>query len=452
MRNKKKLRIFVGPCEIAGYYSNLTKGLQDIGYEVDFITYYSHRFCYGGETHHPLLLRAAKWFNQHRGVSGRPFFLKIIYALPGEFFLSLWGFKAIFSYDVYIFSFGRTLLPLGIDLLVLRLLRKKVISNLAHGSEARPPFVNGSYQTVEINQAIIEGLVKRTKKIARLVSWHFRYASIIIGAPFSTSQNARNKYINHFALGIPFNGYSGIFSSQGDVNRGSEESNVIRILHSPSNLAVKGSKVIINAVEGLKKKGHRIELVLIHDRPVSSVLAEIKKCDFVVDQIYSDTPMAGFATEAAWYGKPAVVAGYGLEQLKGFVPEGMWPPSKTCCPDVVEYAIEELILDHEQRNRLGVAAQVFVHEKWDSLEVAKRFQRLIEDDIPECWWIEPRDIVYLEGGGQSEEKTKKVIRGMVSEYGVDALQLSHRPDLEAAFLEFAEIDTGSDIKNASSIH
>jgi hypothetical protein len=179
--------------------------------------------------------------------------------------------------------------------------------------------------------------------------------------------------------------------------------------------------------------------VLINGPPFREILEAIQHCDFVVDQLFSDTPMAGFATEAAWFGKPAIVGGYGLESLQPMVPQGMWPPTKICHPDRVEEVIEELILDVDQRHRLGREAQIFVREKWSDVMVASRFLRLIDGDIPDAWWLEPEEVVYLEGGGQTKARTQQMIRALVEAYGVEALQLEHRPDLRNAFLEFADI-------------
>ncbi len=177
----------------------------------------------------------------------------------------------------------------------------------------------------------------------------------------------------------------------------------------------------MQAISNLKNKGYNIELVLIHGKPNRDVLEEIARCDFVVDQVYSDTPMAGFATEAAWFGKPAVVGGYGFAYLKRFVPEAMWPPSFTCHPDAIEQAIEHLITNPEAQVRLGKAAQQFVREKWSAEEVARRYLRLIEGDIPDEWWLDPREVVYLEGSGQSTERSKEIIRAIVRRF----VQLLH---------------------------
>ena len=54
-------------------------------------------------------------------------------------------------------------------------------------------------------------------------------------------------------------------------------------------------------------EGLPLEYVEIVGQPNDIVLAEIARSAFVIDQLYSDTPMAGFAAEAARLGKPAIV-------------------------------------------------------------------------------------------------------------------------------------------------
>lgn len=432
------MRVFIGPHEIAGYYGNLTRGLKKLGVDVDFITLKSHPFGYGGETVQPTLLRAAAWFDQYKA-PGRGFFQRVAYSLPGKLLRAIWLLKVIFSYDVFIFGFGQSLLPFGLDLPLLRAFGKKVITNLSHGSEARPPFMNG-YLTNEGAPISTTVLFQSAKKIARVVDWHFKYCTLVIGAPFGTSQYARGCFINHFSLGLPFEASEVDNVDVIDGSTRNDRLGVIRILHSPSHPAAKGSPAITSAIESLKNKGYVIDFVLIHGRPFREVLEEVQKCDFVIDQIYNDTPMAGFATEAAWFGKPAVVAGYGFDRLKQFVPEGMWPPSMVCHPDEIEQVIEKLVVDSAKRKQLGSSAQAFVRQKWSSVEVAKRYLRLIEGDIPKEWWLNPKDIVYVDGAGQPVVRTKHAIRELVSLYGVSSLQLSHRPDLQAAFLAFAGVE------------
>jgi len=439
---KKKYRIFIGPIEIAGYYRNLSEGFRQIGVPCDFITYHPHPFEYGGETKRPVLLHLAHWFNHFRGKPGRSLFAKIIFALPGEILHGLWALCTIIRYDVFIFGFGSSLLRNNLDLPILNKLGKTVISNLAHGSEARPPYIDGAYQSKDGEFFDTSQIYTSTLNNKKKVICHASNCTLLLGAPFSTTHFSSTRLISSLALGLPIKLNQGADDRYPDFKPIIDESKSrpIRILHSPSHPAAKGSPQIIRAVDNLKQRGFAIEFILIHGRSFKDVFDEIKRCDFVVDQIYSDTPMAGFATEAAWFGKPAVVGGYGLNRLKRYVPEDMWPPSKTCHPDQIEEAIEELIVDVDQRVRLGCEAQSFVREKWNATAVAGRYLRLIEGEIPEEWWLNPDDVLYLEGAGQSVSKTKQIIRDLVSSYDVQALQLSHRPALQTAFLEFAGIN------------
>jgi glycosyltransferase involved in cell wall biosynthesis len=435
---RKKSKIFIGPVEIAGYYANLSKGLKSLGVDCDYITYQAHSFGYGGETKQPYLLQFANWFSKHSGSESNSNFRKLLYSILRESLTSAWGLIAIFKYDTFIFGFGRTLLRGNIDLAILHFFKKNVLINIAHGADARPPFIDGAYQSKQGVQIEISLLNKLSRKKKKSIDYISRYANIVIGAPYSTSQFCNIRFINTFALGLPISINDNITVSLIDQkklkSRGVES---VRILHAPSHPAAKGSTEIIKAIESLKNKGHLIDFVLVHGRPYSEVLTELHNCDFVVDQIFSDTPMAGFAAEAACFGKPAVVAGYGLKSLGDFIPEGMLPPSKVCHPDGIEQAIEDLIFSKEKREKLGRDAQLFVCEKWDAKKVAYRYMKLIQGDVPDEWWLDPKNVLYIEGAGQSVKRTKENIRGLVELGGVESLQISHRPDLEKAILEFA---------------
>ena len=111
-------------------------------------------------------------------------------------------------------------------------------------------------------------------------------------------------------------------------------------------------------MNNIQKEGHNIELHKIEGRAFDDVIKLIKRCDFVVDQVYSDTPLAGFATEAAWFGKPALVCGYGLQSIKKHFPPKMFPPSYTCHPKFLEDGLRVLVSDRLIREKLGKDAQL----------------------------------------------------------------------------------------------
>lgn len=427
-----KQRIFIGPREIAGYWANLTKGLQALGVDVTFVAFDRHPFKYGGEEEN-YLVRLLKYSRLKKTETPRKkLFRKIYWIICQGILLYLFFFSALLRYKVFIFGFGLSLLPDNTDLPFLRLLRKRIIFNLAFGSDMRPPYMNGAFQNQNGTMMFTpEELSCLTKKMKRQVKKIEKYSDSIIGAPFSSSQFAEKPFINYFALGFP---HCNKFVQE-PASRNKDDS--VKILHSPSNPAVKGTEIIIRTVENLKRKGYKIDFVQIVNKPNSEVLKEISRCDFVIDQIYSDTPLAGFAKEAAGFGKPAVVGGYSILELKKYIPEGMFPGSLICLPEELEVAVEKMLSDVEFRRRLGTEVKDFVETKWSCEKVAKRYLCIISRKVPDSWWLNPRDIVYLYGGGQRKERTIENIREMVSLQGVKSLQLSHRPDLEREILYFA---------------
>src|SRR3990170_1211052 len=64
---------------------------------------------------------------------------------------------------------------------------------------------------------------------------------------------------------------------------------------------------ILKFIKKMQLKGHSIELIEIIRKTNAEVLDELSRCDFIIDELYSDAAMAGFATEAAFFGKPAIV-------------------------------------------------------------------------------------------------------------------------------------------------
>ena len=183
----------------------------------------------------------------------------------------------------------------------------------------------------------------------------------------------------------------------------------ITILHSPSDPIAKGSDRIRAAIFELVQRGYSINFVEISGKPHAEVIKELRECDFVVDQVYSDTPMAGFVTEAAWFGKPAVVGGYYKEYILNDYPLEHIPPSLYCHPDEITSAIERLIVDEEYRLELGRLAQGFVRTKWTSGLIARRYLQIIEGDAPEEFMFDPGRIHYVQGSGMPEHISREII-------------------------------------------
>lgn len=421
--NGRPRRIFIGPGEIAGYYSHLSAGFRKIGQRAEFINIGgADSYNYGGADPLPRLLRWRIRLLQTAQRDGRPL---RIFRLLGYSLYFFWLVQAILRYDSFIFSFGNSLLPMNWDLRLLRFLRKTIICNLSHGSEARPPYLDGAWYTKDGIHPGMEAMHRQTEKTRSSVLRCEKNATWIIGAPYSSSPFLTKPFVNMFALGIPF----AIESKLGQTNDKEEhhkrDGRCFRILHAPSHPFAKGTPVIKQAVGRLVEEGFELELLELQGVPNAHVRKEIMKCDFVIDQIFSDIPMAGFALEAGANGKPTIVGGEHLDELKKFVPQGMWPPTIICKPNQIEQTIRFLLLNPKEILIRGTEAQNFVREKWSADKVAESYLLLLTNKVPHQWLLSPTRIAFPREAGICKKEAKRNLEAMVSSFGPQSLGVSN---------------------------
>lgn len=435
MREGKKAapRVLIGPVEIAGIADGLARGFSEIGVRARVVLSAPHPFRYG-IAHDLWLLAVWRWIGAFRTrISRERWLLKALAVLVH----SLWGWLvflyAVASFDAFVFLYGQTITNTGFELWLLRSLNKKIIF-IYVGSDVRPPYIDGGWFPDVGREPDIARAYKLAQQYKRKLRLHERYSDYLVNSP-STAQYHERRYVNWFSMGIP----KCIVPLQPAHTKYLDEVNV---LHCPSNPVVKGSAEIRAIVERLKAKGIPIRLTLIEGEPNETVLRELAQCDLVVDQLYSDTPLAVFATEAAFFGKPAVVGGYFADEIGTLLGPGDLPPSLFVPPEKVEAAIERLVTDHALRCQLGERARAFVTERWAAAEVAGRYLRLLTDDVPASWWCDPKSVRYVCGCGMPKRLSSHLVAALIRRYGVASLQVADKPELEEAFLRFAASDPG----------
>ncbi|MDN7023947.1 glycosyltransferase family 4 protein [Methanoculleus sp. FWC-SCC1] len=422
----KPRRVLIGLTEIAGYNASLKRGFEELGVPCTFLNQRAHPFRFGGDDAACLPVRLQRWANARLDASTslpvRALFYAIIQACNIPLFI-----RVLATHDVFIFGYGSTFLGY-FDLPILRLFGKRIIY-VFFGSDERPPYLDGALMGPGKGRTVSEciRLTARQKQKIRRIE---RYADLCVSHPASAHLHER-PFVQWLAVGVPFS------PPPDDAAPGREASGSVRILHSPSDPEAKGSGIIRSAIRELQEKGYAIEYVEITNRPHAVVLEELRRCDFVVDQVYSDTPMAMFATEVAAFGRPAVVGGYYADRIREAIPEDLIPPSLYCHPDRIAGAIELLVRDDALRADLGRRAQQYVRERWEPRRVAERYLRLIDGDVPGAWCCDPQAIRYLHGVGFSETHTRSLLRAVIAEGGIAALQVPDKPDLEDLFCEFA---------------
>lgn len=437
----KVLRVFIGPVEIAGIAYALEQGMCALNVEAQVMLSSEHPFKYGNEPR-SVLVKIWQRIGAARIATSRENLLRKLLLVATHSLCSwLVLLRAILRFDAFIYIFGRTITDSEFELWLLRRLGRKILF-IYVGSDSRPPYMNGGLYPGKAEDdlpsaSVLKSAVCACKKMIRL---HERYADYLVNSP-ATAHFHERPYINWFALGVPK--LLSVCDKVTDLAPRKTDS--VRLLHSPSNPRVKGTDEILDVVERLRLKGHSIELVKIQGMPNETVLQEIARCDFVVDQLYADTPLAAFATEAAVLGKPAVVGGYLADSVRRFIEPSDIPPSLFVAPHDLEAAIERLIVDQEYRLQLGEEARQFVLSRWCLSNVAERYLLLLNGDIPRNWWCDPASVCYLGGCGLPDTRTKRLIGLLVREFGPSALQVQDKPELEAALIDFAhkrEADLG----------
>jgi len=431
---KKKLKIaFAGP-EICGHYSNLQKGFKSLGIDVDLCTLPSSTYDFSGDysTAWPVVMYR-KLGIKRASVTRKQWHKKIVYALSHEFFSSvIMPIWSIFSYDVLFFGFGMSYSRWPHELYLYRLFNRKIIFTFL-GSDARAAYLRGDHYPagVEVPWDKLPSIVKKTKHRITTIE---RYANYIIAAP-SISHLFSRKCLDFLILGSPVVINYDITPRACSLNTNTNRP--IKILHAPSSLAAKGSVQIQSMIDRLKNKGYSIDYMLVHGVTNAEVHEAIKQCDFVIDCLWADCPAGVLAAEAGVLGKPVIIGGYFEDYGSSYYSKEDIPPYLCVPSDAMEQAIETLIVDAKYRAELGESLQVYMKTYRTAEQIASKYLKIIEGDIPEQWWFDPCHIVYVNGSGAPEYHIKALIRGYIQRYGISGLKLSDKPKLEEAFINFS---------------
>lgn len=425
-------RISIGPGEIAGYFSRLQSGFNAASVDCEHFVMNSNKFAYNESDY---FLKAV--FNEINRLREKD--LRYIHSL-------LWLFElitrfAVLAYalircDVFIFSGFESFFRFY-ELPLLKFFGKKVLV-VYLGSDSRPPIFSGKHlddvsEVADYDKIYVETTIM-VEKIRRVE----KYADIII-CHTATAQFFKRDFVRFISVGMPIE--IGEFV-QGDFR---PNSNSVRILHAPSRPIAKGSEVFRRIIKELQTEGYLIEFVELIGVPNTVVLQELQNCDFVLDELYSDTPLAMLATEAAYYGKPVVVGGDYAVQFGIDNPDLIIPPSLYVEPKDIKQAIRKMIDNVQFRIDLGLQAKNFISDRWNSVKVAENYLRLIDGDIPESWVCSPSKLAFYFGWGLSKDNWRHQVGEYVDLFGSNALQLNHNPLLRNAVL--SEID-GSKVVNA----
>lgn len=396
--------------EVAGYFSNLEAGLRELSVDARFFNLSPHPLAYGGTGMSRLtglMTLAGAPSRSARGVLWRAL-LRANRSLRRLRAAVLFPW-ALARYDAFVLGGHETFLG-GRELALMRRMGKTVVIVFT-GSDHRPPYLSGVGIREDPSSAALADATARVRRRVRRVE---RHASAVIALPESAQLHAR-PFVHFLAVGFPFAAPEVAGADPREAN-----DRAVRILHCPTDMTAKGTERVRAAVEACRSRGATIDYRELSGRPHAEVLEALEWTDFVVDEVHGDTPMAGLATEAAYFGKPSVVGSYAAGSRLG-VAGAASPPSLYCHPDALDEAVWTLVADRAARLDLGRRAREFVRGEWAPASVAGRMLRVIAGDAPSSWIVRPEQLSYVLGYGISEPVLRARIRRLVADCGIDAL-------------------------------
>ncbi|MFN3656977.1 MAG: hypothetical protein ACK4UO_06955 [Pseudolabrys sp.] len=423
-------RIFLGPLEICGYYGGLARGLRELGLTAHFLDVGDNRYGYATRNaSHPRIDNYLDALRQFEGTRDLPRWDPRRYLYTARLLTALWAMVLwiAFCHDVVALKSGLTLLPWNLDLKLYRLLGRTVVF-VYHGSESRPPYINGGY--VDFSPA---WLAERTRATKENLSRVARYASYVVDNPLACHLHERPICIYEM-IGNPVDDSK----VQGLELSATRQAEPIRILHAPSAPEIKGTALIRRAVAALRERGHEIDYVELTGVPNRQVMTELSKSDIVVDELFSDMHGAMFSLEACMVGRPAVVGAYGRDLLDRLVLPQYVVPTYLVEAEQIEAAIERLVGDEALRRELGAKAKTFADNYATPRSVAGRFLTLVRGEAPTEWFFAPECATYMCGVGATRETIRGMIAKLIAYGGPEALQLGDKPEVLARFVAFAE--------------
>ncbi|MCB9109949.1 MAG: glycosyltransferase family 1 protein [Anaerolineales bacterium] len=307
----------------------------------------------------------------------------------------LWALRYIFIFDTVFFNFGTSLyepfvIPneqslsrlflfglkmhqayvsfmQKIELTLLTLLNRKVFIQY-QGDDARQGdyclshFEISPAQKVEAGYYTAEKDALKRKQIETLTH-------------LARKTYALNPDLLHvLPKGSEFLPYSHISLEDWAPNYTQLEMRPLRFGHAPTHRGVKGTDLILEAVENLHNAGYDFEFVLIEGLSNQEAKKKYASIDVLIDQLYAGW-YGGLAVEVMALGKPVLV--YIREDDLGFIPEQMRKdmPFIQAKPNTIQDAMKQ-VLEMPRAELVTLARQSRAYvERWhDPVEIAKRIK------------------------------------------------------------------------------
>ena len=267
-------------------------------------------------------------------------------------------------FDVYHFFQGRSLLRRPVDVRLFRVLNSRIIAHFC-GSEVR----NVELLLQRNAGVAVTAPMQTPGQIARVARWR-RYADrMLVATPDLLDIIPDSTWLPQM---IDLQEWDAL----GSTTRVRDPRSAFRLVHVPTSPEKKGTRYIEEAVDRLRSKGLRIELVVLTNGAKRRQIAQsLRTADAGIDQLL-----------VGWYGIAATEMMANRLPVLCFVREDLRDahapdlPLISCSPTDVERRIEELVETSEsERAALGDRGRAYVERRHDIRVVSRRLVDIYMD-------------------------------------------------------------------------
>ena len=341
---ERKLRVLHAPANIAGIAGLLARAQRDLGLDTTSVEYFDRPFNF--HVDRTLGLGAADSRVKKATAMG------------------MFAVGALRRYDVFHFYFGNTLLPPPYpDLPVLRALGKRIVFHFC-GCEIR-------HRELNLGKYALSGCTDCT--------WHrckeLKHPDLTSADVTFVSTPDLLEFVPgaHLLPGpVDLAEWAPRSRQRGAIS----QAHPVRIVHGPTNRAVKGTKYLLAAVERLKQAGYPVEIELLEGLPHKQVQALTERADIAVDQLMIGA-YGTFSVEMMAKGLPVVCRI--RDDLRRFYPPDL--PVVNAEPGSVYDVLESLITQPERWADLGRRGIEYVRREHEMHHVAARALSLYNVDL-----------------------------------------------------------------------
>jgi hypothetical protein len=319
----RRLRVAIGPAEVAGTSTALAEGLRSLGIDAE-LAFWS-----------PL---------------PGPFPSDRALRRPAR---ALYGAAAPLRRDVLHYQYGSTWLPGAMDAAWGKALGRTVVVTY-HGDDCR---LAETAQRLDWPFAPVKDPAN-DPAVRRRVAGLARFSHAAVVGDLEVASYLQPFYSRVYVSPMPLH-------NRIAPSRPRDSGGRIRVLHAPSDQRVKGTDRIRRAVDDVAAR-LPLEFVVLSGVSHDAVRDELARADIVVDQL-SSTSASVFALEAMRAGVPVLSR---LDQ-RALAPFHASLPIVAVTANTLEQKLEELVTDETLRRRLGEEGKAYVAANHEASQAAR---------------------------------------------------------------------------------